>query len=151
MKEKIKSPEDIIIIAQQLKKGLKKIVIASGCFDIMHRGHLNMLFQAKKQGDFLIVLVNNDESVRRYKGGHHPIIGEKDRVLLLSALECVDYAVLFSQLSPISIIKKIKPDVYCNGLDWEQKIMKRYSGRIHIIKRTKGVSTTNIIEKISQL
>lgn len=151
MKEKIKSQKEIITITRQLKKRGKKTVLLSGCFDIMHSGHVNLLSNAKKQGDVLIVLLNNDKSVRKYKGNLRPILGEKDRALLLAAIEYVDYVVLFGQLSPLSIAKKIKPDVYCNGLDWERKIMKRYSGRVHVTKRTRGVSTTNIVKKILQL
>lgn len=151
VERKIKSQKDIIAIAKRLKKKGKKTVVIHGCFDIVHRGHMNALSKAKKQGDVLIVLMNNDKSTREYKGNSRPIIGEKDRALLLSALEWVDYVVLFGRLSPLSIAKKIKPDVYCNGLDFERKIMKRYSGRFHIIKRTRDVSTTDIIKKILQL
>lgn len=151
MKEKIKSQKDIIAIARRLKKEGKKTVVATGCFDIVHQGHLNMLSQAKKQGDTLIVLANNDKSLREYKKGARPIIKEKNRALLLAALQCVDYVVLFGGLSPVPIAKKIRPDVYCNGLDWEQKIMRAYCGRIHVIKRTKGISTTDIVEKILRL
>jgi len=148
---KIKSQKDIIAIAERLKKKGKKTVVLHGCFDILHRGHMNALSKAKQQGDVLIVLMNNDKSTRLYKGNLRPIIREKDRALLLSALECVDYVVLFGQLSPLPIAKAIKPDVYCNGLDFERKIMKKHSGRFHTIKRTREVSTTGIIKKILKL
>ena len=151
MKEKIKSQKAIIAIARRLKRRGKKTVIATGSFDILHRGHLNMLSEAKRQGDVLIVLINTDKSVRGYKGGLRPVFRENDRALLLTALECVDYVVLFSQPSPISIIKQVRPDVYCNGLDWERKAAKGYCGRNHVIRRTAGVSTTDIVEKIIRL
>ena len=147
MNTKIQSQKNILTIARRLKKKRKKIVLLSGSFDILHRGHINCLSKAKERGDVLILLLNNDRSVRKYKGTSRPIMGEKDRALILSALACVDYIVLFSGISPIALAKRIQPDVYCNGLAWERNIMKKYSGRMYVIPRTKGISSTDVIKK----
>ena len=151
IEEKIKPQKEIFTIARQLRDEGKRTVVLTGCFDIVHRGHINSLLKAKEQGDVLIVLMNSDKSVRAYKGKRRPIIRENDRVLLIAAFACVDYVVLFGGLSPVFVAKKIRPDVYCNGLDWEKEIMKDYCEENYVIKRTKGISTTGIIEKILRL
>ncbi len=151
--DKIKSQKELLSIVNRLKKQGKKITTYSGSFDILHLGHIKSLKEAKKQGDVLIVLLNSDKSVKKYKGPKRPIVNEKDRAQMLSFLSCVDFVVLFDQINPKDILEKIKPDVHCNGPEWgkncvERKIVEKNGGRIHILKNLRGFSTTALIEKI---
>lgn len=141
------------IINEQREKG-KKIVFTNGCFDLLHVGHLYSLKEAKKYGDILVVAVNSDKSVKRYKGESRPIIDENDRIALLCALEIVDYVMLMDDDNPVNIIKTIKPDVCIKGEDWknkkvpEEEIINSYGGRMEYIKLYPEYSTTKVIDKI---
>jgi len=138
---------------KKLDRKNKTLVFCNGCFDIIHAGHIAFLTEAKRQGDILIVGINSDQSVRASKGQNRPINSQQDRAKVLSALEVVDYVMVFDDDTPISIIKIIKPDVFVNGDDYgtdciEAPIVKSYGGKIHIVKNLEGLSTTKIIEKI---
>ena len=141
------------IINEQKEKG-KKIVFTNGCFDLLHVGHLYSLKEAKKHGDILVVAVNSDQSVKRYKGDLRPIINENDRIALLCALEIVDYVVLMNDDNPVNIIKTIKPDVCVKGEDWknkkvpEEEVINSYGGRMEYIELYPEYSTTKVIDKI---
>ncbi|MDD4990161.1 MAG: D-glycero-beta-D-manno-heptose 1,7-bisphosphate 7-phosphatase [Candidatus Pacebacteria bacterium] len=150
---KIKSQEEIIEIAENLKKTGKKVVVYNGSFDLLHLGHINSLKEAKKQGDVLILLLNSDKSVKLYKGPNRPIIPQEERAQTLAALEAVDYITLFDEINPKEILGKIKPDIYCSGPDWgknciERKVVEENGGEIYVLKATKGLSTTELIKKI---
>src|SRR3989344_2496290 len=112
MNTKIKSQEEIIKLARILKKQGKKVVTCNGSFDILHFGHVKSLEEAKQQGDILFVLLNSDCSVRSYKGPNHPINSEKERAGILSAEKYVDHIVIFNEINPKNILKKIKPDIH---------------------------------------
>ena len=138
----------------------KKIVFTNGVFDIIHRGHVNYLFEAKKLvGDsgVLIVGVNSDNSVKRIKGVKRPIVSENDRVFVLSCLKPVDYVVIFDDDTPYYLIETIKPDILVKGADWEEdsivgaELVKRNGGVIKRIAFIENNSSTNIIDKIIQL
>ncbi|MEK7080237.1 MAG: D-glycero-beta-D-manno-heptose 1,7-bisphosphate 7-phosphatase [Patescibacteria group bacterium] len=153
MNSKIKSQKEIIRIAENLKKKGKKVVTYNGSFDILHLGHIKSLEEAKAQGDILIVLSNSDNSIRNYKGPNHPTNPETHRAEVLSAIGYVDYVVNFDELNPKEILKKIKPDVYCNGSDWgknciERAVVEENGGKIHILKWQEGFSTSNLMKKI---
>ena len=141
------------IINEQREKG-KKIVFTNGCFDLLHVGHLYSLKEAKKHGDLLVVAVNSDKSVKRYKGDERPIINENDRIALLCALEIVDYVILMDDDNPVNIIETIKPDVCIKGEDWknkkvpEEEIINSYGGKMEYIKLYPEYSTTKVIDKI---
>jgi len=131
----------------------KILVFCNGCFDILHAGHITFLTEAKKQGDILIVGLNSDENVKSSKGPNRPINNEQDRSTILSALEVVDYVIIFDEDTPINLLKELKPDVFVNGEDYgedcvEAPIIKSYGGKIHIVKGFEGLSTTKIIENI---
>jgi len=152
MNPKIKSQKEIIKIAEKLKKQRKKVVTYNGSFDILHLGHIKSLEEAKAQGDILVVLLNSDGSVRKYKGPNHPINPEKERAEVLSAIKYVDYVVFFDEINPKNILGKIKPDIYCNGSDWgknciERSVVEENKGKIHILKWQDGFSTSNLIKK----
>ena len=133
---------------------MNKIVFTNGCFDIIHAGHIDLLTQAKKLGDKLIVGINSDESVRSIKGANRPILSQGERAAILKALESVDEVKIFSDLTPENLIKELKPDVLVKGGDWKESeiigadFVKENGGEVHSIPLKEGYSSTNIIEKI---
>lgn len=152
-KDKLKSQEEIIQIAQQFKKQGKKVVALSGSFDILHSGHIKSLKEAKAQGDVLIVLLNSDKSIKSYKGPGRPINPQKERTEVLSTLELIDYINVFNEITPKEILAKIKPNIFCQGSDWgknciEREVIEKYGGKIYVLKWQKSLSTTGLIEKI---
>ncbi|MBN2376786.1 MAG: bifunctional heptose 7-phosphate kinase/heptose 1-phosphate adenyltransferase [Sedimentisphaerales bacterium] len=130
-----------------------KIVFTNGCFDILHPGHLNLLSFAKSQGDVLIVALNSDKSVRALKGPTRPILHEHERAVMMSALEPVDYVIIFEELDPENVIRQITPDVLIKGSDWDgnvvgQEWVEQHGGKVVLKPLEKGHSTSNIIEKV---
>lgn len=134
----------------------KKIVFTNGCFDILHRGHVTYLAEAKKLGDLLIMGVNSDASVKRLKGPERPINNEEDRKYVLSQLKSVDFVEIFEEDTPLNLIKKISPDVLVKGGDWKidqivgGKEVINNGGEVYSLNFVDGYSTTSIIKKIQQ-
>jgi len=147
---KLKSTKNLIGIIKRLKSKGRKIVFTNGCFDILHCGHVEYLVKAKKLGDVLIVGLNSDLSISKIKGPKRPINNQKDRAIVLAALEAVDYVVMFSEDTPYELIKAIKPDVLAKGGDWKPKDIVGSD----IVKKTvsvpfvRGYSTTGLLCKI---
>ena len=141
-------------LREQLKHEKKKIVFTNGCFDILHRGHIEYIAKAKQLGDVLFIGVNSDSSCRRIKGEKRPIVPEDDRAFLLSSLLFVDYVVLFDEDTPANIIKEILPDVLVKGADWSKKnivgkdVVEANGGAVATIDFVPNRSTTNIVERI---
>jgi D-beta-D-heptose 7-phosphate kinase/D-beta-D-heptose 1-phosphate adenosyltransferase len=135
----------------------KRIVFTNGCFDILHRGHITYLNQAKAQGDILIVGLNSDSSVRRLKGPNRPINTLEDRAQVLAALSCVDHIVAFDGSTPHELIRQIRPDVFIKGGDYtretlpEAQLVEALGGEVRILPYLQDRSTTVIIEKIREL
>lgn len=129
----------------------KKIVFTNGCFDILHRGHVEYLQKAKELGDLLVIGLNSDSSVKRLKGESRPINKEKDRAIILSALECVDYIIIFYEDTPFELIKKLRPDILVKGGDYkiENVIGREYAKETILIDFVEGYSTTKIIKNIN--
>lgn len=133
-----------------------KLVVTNGCFDILHRGHVEYLNVAKKLGDKLFVLVNNNESIKKLKGNDRPINDEQDRAYLLANLECVDGVIIFSGENCAKEIIKLKPNYYVKGGDYssislnndERVALIAVNTVINIVPFARGYSTTNIINKI---
>jgi len=98
----------------------QKVVMANGCFDLLHVGHIRYLAEAKKLGDCLVVAINSDESMRQLKGKGRPILPEKERAKLIAALSCVDYVVIFNELSPSRILETLKPAIHAKGTDYTE-------------------------------
>jgi len=144
---------DVLIdrLSVERSKG-NKIVFTNGCFDILHRGHVDYLQSAKKLGDIIVIGVNTDRSVKQLKGSTRPINHEKDRVELLSHLEFVDYVTLFDEETPYDLIKSVKPDILVKGGDYKinEVVGREFAGEVRIIPLTQGYSTTKIIEKASK-
>ena len=154
MPGKLKSVEELKSIASQAKARGQKTVFTNGCFDILHRGHLHVLREAKALGDLLIVAVNSDGSVKRLKGPSRPVISEVGRSELIAALEMVDYVTLFDETDPRRLIEEIQPDILAKGGDWRRDqvvgadIVERSGGKVAVIPYLKGFSTTEIIERV---
>ncbi|MCS7229620.1 MAG: D-glycero-beta-D-manno-heptose 1-phosphate adenylyltransferase [Candidatus Kryptonium sp.] len=151
---KVVSVDEIVKIKNELKSQGKKIVFTNGCFDILHRGHVEYLAKAKELGDVLIVGLNSDSSVKQIKGEERPIVPQDDRAFILSNLAFVDYVVIFDEPTPYNLISKIIPDILVKGSDWSmenvvgREIVEANGGRVVLIELTPNRSTTNIIKTI---
>lgn len=130
-----------------------KIVFTNGCFDILHRGHVEYLQKAKELGDLLILGLNSDSSVKRLKGENRPINNEKDRAIVLSALECVDFVIIFDEDTPFELIKNLKPDILVKGGDYklENVIGREFAKETILIDFVDGYSTTKTIKNIKNI
>jgi D-beta-D-heptose 7-phosphate kinase/D-beta-D-heptose 1-phosphate adenosyltransferase len=147
------SRNDAKSVFQELKK-TKQVVFTNGCFDLLHVGHVRYLQEARKQGDLLVVGVNADASVKRLKGPQRPIQNENDRAEILAALGCVDFTVIFSEDTPLELIREIGPQVLVKGGDWKveqivgSELVLAAGGKVLSLNFVDGRSTTNIITKI---
>lgn len=138
----------------QRKLGKQRIVFTNGCFDILHRGHVDLLEKARALGDFLILGLNSDDSVRRLKGPQRPLVTEDDRAFIISRLRSVDTVCIFEQDTPLDLIQKIRPDVLVKGGDYSvetivgHEIVQAYGGLVQTIPLINGHSTTTILNRI---
>jgi D-beta-D-heptose 7-phosphate kinase/D-beta-D-heptose 1-phosphate adenosyltransferase len=152
--KKICTLEEAKINCDALKNSGKRIVFTNGCFDILHPGHARYLSSAGDLGDYLIVALNSDRSVRSIKGTKRPIFPEKMRAELLAALECVDCVLIFEEDNPLRIIKFLLPHILVKGGDWQENqiigadVVKAGGGQVRRIPFVTGYSTTSIIDKI---
>ena len=146
--------KEITGITKNLHNAERKIVFTNGCFDIIHRGHIEYLNKAKKLGDILIIGLNSDDSVRRLKGVNRPINYEQDRAIVLDNLKSVDYVCIFDEDTPYELIKIVQPDILVKGGDWAVQdivgsdIVLALGGEVKNLYFIEGKSTTDIIEKI---
>ena len=145
-----------IEIINRIKADRKKIVFTNGCFDLLHVGHIRYLAQAKKLGDFLIIGLNSDSSVKELKGKDRPINSFDDRATLLSAIESVDLVIMFEEQTPENLIKDIVPDILVKGGDYNiedivgyQTVMQN-GGQVKTLSFYDGYSSTNYINKIKK-
>jgi len=147
------APEQLEDWAVQKRNHGHSIVTLNGSFDLLHAGHLQMVYEASQQGDILIVLLNSDTSIQQYKSPDRPIIPLEYRLQMISALEWVDYVSWFDELDPRQVLSRIKPDVHTNGAEYgvnclEAETINQVGGRLHLVERIPSLSTTEIIEKI---
>lgn len=152
-KKKWIDPKALVAKVQELKGQNKTIATLNGSFDLMHAGHLYIIYEAKKQADILIVALNTDSSIQRYKSPTRPIVTLKHRLELMSALEFVDYVTWFDETDPRELLKKISPDVHVNGIEYgenciEAQTVKECGGRIHLVDRIDGLATSELLAKI---
>ena len=144
-------------ILSKIKRDGKKIVFTNGCFDIIHRGHVEYLKKAKSLGDILVIGINSDSSVKRIKGEKRPINNQIDRAVILSSFFFVDFVTIFDEETPLNLIEKLLPDVLVKGSDWPiesivgRDIVEKNGGKVVTIDYLKGYSTSNLIEKIKNL
>jgi D-beta-D-heptose 7-phosphate kinase/D-beta-D-heptose 1-phosphate adenosyltransferase len=138
-------------------KQKRTTVFTNGCFDVIHRGHIEFLKFCKTQGDIVVVGLNSDSSVKSIKGSDRPINNQHDRSAVLAALDTVDYITVFDEPTPLNIIKKLKPDILVKGQDWSdkgvvgQEFVESYGGKIVLAPLVEGKSSTATIEKMKAL
>ena len=151
---KLKSFEEIKAIVVGARNNGKRVAFTNGCFDLLHRGHVHVLRAARACADLLIVGINSDQSVKQIKGPARPVLPESDRCELVSAMEMVDFVVLFNEPDPYSLISAIRPDVLVKGGDWNTEkiigadVVQAAGGRVVVVPYIEGFSTTEIIERI---
>ncbi len=135
----------------------KRIVFTNGCFDLIHRGHIEYLAQAASLGDIFVIGLNSDASVKRLKGNKRPIISQSERALALAALQFVSKVVVFDEDTPLNLIKKIAPTILIKGGDYDldqivgADFVLSHGGEVKTIPFVNGYSTTDIIKKIKNL
>jgi rfaE bifunctional protein nucleotidyltransferase chain/domain len=152
-REKLVQREELSLWADTIRKSGRSIVTLNGSFDLLHSGHLHILYEASLQGDVLMVALNSDRSIQQYKNPSRPFIPLAERLKLISAISFVDFVTWFEETDPRAILEEIRPNVHANGADWgkdciEKEVVERCGGRIHIVSLVEGLSTTRIVEKI---
>lgn len=147
---KLKNISSLKKIIKEYKEKGQKIVFTNGCFDIIHPGHIKILKSAKSHGDILVVALNSDSSVKKLKGPRRPILNQKARVQIVSALEFIDYVILFNETTPYALIKEIQPDILVKGGDWKMEniVGRNVVKKVIRVKPDKNYSTTAVINKI---
>ena len=154
---KIKTKKAMKELVRRVKQEGKKIVFTNGCFDILHQGHVRYLYEASNNGDYLIVGLNSDKSVRINKGKNRPLISEEARSELIAALCFVDGVVIFNEETPIELIRYLMPHILAKGADWAESdivgsdLIKRSGGEVIRIPLVSGVSTSEIIRRVISL
>lgn len=145
--------DDLRGLSASLKAGGKRIVTVNGSFDLLHVGHVHILREAKRQGDVVIVGLNSDASVRGYKGPTRPIVPQDQRAAMLLALRDVSYVHIFDEATPVAFLAEVRPDVHVNGVEYgedcvEAETVRAAGGRLHLVDRIAGPSTTAIAQKL---
>lgn len=152
---KVKTFDEIVSVCRESRRRKQTIVFTNGCFDLLHVGHIKLFQFAKNNGKILIVGLNSDASVRKLKGQGRPILNQKERSYILSALEQVDYIVIFGETTPLKLIKAIKPDVLVKGADYTpgtvvgRDLVESYGGRVALAPLVEGVSSSGILSRIA--
>ena len=155
--EKIKQSDELARRVAEFRLTGVCVVLANGCFDVLHVGHVRYLQGAKALGDLLIVGVNSDEQVRRLKGPGRPVTLENQRAEVLASLECVDLVTIFREPTVEALLLAIKPDVHAKGTDYtedtvpERAVVRSYGGRVAIVGDQKEHSTSEIIGRLSDV
>ena len=146
--------QDIEKFCEILRKGNKTIALTNGTFDLIHAGHVRYLNEASKLADYLILGLNSDQSVKRYKSDKRPIVPQKERAEVIDSLKAVNYVVIFDETTADKLISKVKPDIYVKGGDYtkeqlpETATVEKNGGEVIILSYVEGKSTTNIVNKI---
>lgn len=154
-----RSPDSKVFTRAQLLERFgrprrERVVFTNGCFDLLHRGHLEYLCEARSLGDRLIVAVNDDESTRRLKGDGRPLLGQRDRALMLAGLECVDAVTIFAEDTPRELIAALLPDVLVKGGDYAaaqvvgRKEVEEGGGRLVLVPFREGYSTSAMLARM---
>jgi len=151
--EKIVSAKEMNNKLASARNG-KTVVFTNGCFDMLHPGHITCLERACELGDLLIVGINSDDSVRRLKGPDRPVFNEYARARMVAALACVDGVIIYSEDSPVNLIKQIKPDIHVKGSDYlekpmpEREVVKAYGGEVVLIELDGEWSTSGLLKRM---
>ncbi len=146
--------DELVNIRRAVKNNNKKVVFTNGCFDILHKGHIDYLNESKKLGDYLVVGINSNESVRKLKGPKRPILPQEERAFIISNLIAVDFVCIFNEETPLELISQVLPDFLVKGADWAidavvgKEVVEKNGGKVMTITLTPNKSTTNLIETI---
>ncbi|MCS6844516.1 MAG: D-glycero-beta-D-manno-heptose 1-phosphate adenylyltransferase [Caldilineales bacterium] len=155
---RILSLEEAAAWAAELRRQGRRVVFTNGCFDLLHRGHVAYLSEARRLGDALVVGLNGDRSVAALKGPGRPLVPAEDRAAVLAALRAVDAVVIFEDLTAEAVVAALQPDVYVKGGDWaagdrrppEAAVVERYGGRVVYLPYLPGRSTSSLVARIRE-
>lgn len=156
IKSKIYTLSELVEQSKVWRNNGEKIVFTNGCFDLVHRGHIEVLANTADLGDKLIIGLNSDSSIQNLKGKNRPIIDENSRAILLASLQFIDAIVLFSEDTPCHLIETILPDILAKGGDYKleeitgHELVLQNGGEVILVPFIDGFSTTNIVNKIKQ-
>jgi rfaE bifunctional protein nucleotidyltransferase chain/domain len=134
----------------------RRIVLANGCFDVLHAGHVRYLRGAREFGDYLVVAINSDEQVKKLKGDGRPILSEQERAEIVAALKVVDVVTIFPEATVEELLLAMRPDVHAKGTDYtentvpERETVKSYGGQVAIVGDPKNHSTSDLISRVAQ-
>jgi len=152
----ILSRDELLMRAAEARRAGRSIAFANGCFDLLHVGHVRFLESAAQEGDILVVALNDDAAVRQLKGADRPIIPAADRAEIIAAMRCVDWVVVFPELTVGPLLEALRPDVHCKGTDYttdtvpERDVVRAYGGRIAIVGDPKDHSTRDLLARIRE-
>ncbi len=155
-REKVLAPEAARRALASARRRGERVVFTSGCFDLLHVGHVRSLEEARSFGDRLVVALNTDASVRRFKGPERPIVPLRQRAEVLAALACVDWVTWFGEDTPKRAIGRLAPDVYAKGGDWPRAVLvaqdlpEGYAGEVRRLRQIPRVRTTALVERVRQ-
>ncbi|MYF56515.1 D-glycero-beta-D-manno-heptose 1-phosphate adenylyltransferase [Candidatus Poribacteria bacterium] len=154
--EKTYTRKELATKLEHLRSSGKVVVTTNGCFDVLHLGHLRYLQAARKLGDCLVVAINSDASVRQLKGQNRPLVSEDERAEMLAGLACVDYVVIFPELTPVDLLSELKPNIHVKGGDYqleqliERDTVEANGGKVIVGLNVPGKSTTDLIKVICE-
>lgn len=149
-------PSSLPFKIKEIRKAHFTLATLNGSFDLLHAGHLEIIYEASKQADLLLVALNSDSSIQGYKSPDRPIIPLKYRLQQIAALAFVDYVTWFDELDPRALLDIVQPDVHVNGAEYglhciESETVRKHGGKLHVVELVPGLSTTSIIKKIQNL
>src|SRR4051794_841068 len=153
--DRILDRAELIERAASARAAGSKIVLANGCFDVLHAGHVRYLAGAKALGDLLVVAVNSDSQVRSLKGEGRPIMTESERAEIIASIQVVDFVSIFSEPTVEELLLALKPDVHAKGTDYtedtvpEREVVRSYGGRVAIVGDPKNHSTTDLLNRLA--
>ena len=153
LQKKLIEPTSLEEVVSQIRQKRKTIGTLNGSFDLLHAGHLYIIHQASLQADCLIVALNSDASIQKYKSPMRPIIALNDRLQMVAALEFVTHVTWFEETDPRALLSRIKPDVHINGAEYgenclEAEVVRFHGGRLHLVERIEGLATSTVVERI---
>ncbi|MDW8104729.1 MAG: D-glycero-beta-D-manno-heptose 1-phosphate adenylyltransferase [Armatimonadota bacterium] len=154
--DKLKERRELAEIVRRRRGEGERCVFTNGCFDILHIGHVRYLQEARELGDYLVVAINSDESVRQLKGFPRPFVAQEERAEMLGALESVDYVTIYDELTAEEVIRLLRPEIYVKGGDYkpdaivEAPAVRSYGGQVVTVTFVQGRSTTRLVERVMQ-
>ena len=151
--KKLIDPKQIEAVCEKIRARGETIATLNGSFDLLHAGHLFIIHEASQQADCLIVALNTDRSIQAYKSPKRPIISLQDRLEMIAALEFVDFVTWFDETDPCALLRRIRPDVHVNGIEYgenclEAATLKEIGSKLHLVQRIPSLATSAVIEKI---